>query len=67
MTRRDSMTGCLLGTALGDAVGLACEGLPPKRQAQLFPALNGPRLLARNIFFAAVVLAHGFRRLLPPY
>ncbi len=24
-------------------------------------------LLARNLFFAAVVLAHGFRRLLPPY
>ena len=26
-----------------------------------------PLLLARNMFFAAVVLFHGFRRLLPPY
>jgi len=24
-------------------------------------------VLARNIFFACVVLAHGFRRALPPY
>ena len=26
-----------------------------------------PGILARNLFFLAVVLAHGFRRLLPPY
>lgn len=48
MTRSDSIAGCLLGTAVGDAVGLACEGLPPKRQARLFPALDGPRLLGRG-------------------
>lgn len=48
MTRQDSITGCLLGTAVGDAVGLAAEGLPPKRQARLFPGLNGPRLLGHG-------------------
>lgn len=48
MTRQDSITGCLLGTAAGDAVGLAAEGLPPKRQARLFPGLDGPRLLGRG-------------------
>ncbi len=48
MTRQDSITGCLLGTSVGDAVGLACEGLPPKRQARLFPKLDGPRLLGRG-------------------
>ena len=40
-----AILGCLLGTALGDAVGLACEGLPKRRQARLFPHLDGPRLL----------------------
>ena len=45
MTRKDSIAGCLLGTAVGDAVGLACEGLSPKRQARLFPGIDGPRLL----------------------
>ena len=48
MTREEAITGCLLGTAVGDAVGLACEGLPPKRQARLFPGLDGPRLLGRG-------------------
>lgn len=45
MTREDAMVGCLLGTAVGDAVRLACEGLSPGRQARLFPGLHGPRLL----------------------
>ena len=48
MTREEAITGCLLGTAVGDAVGLACEGLPPKRLARLFPNLDGPRLLGRG-------------------
>ncbi|MFN0019334.1 MAG: hypothetical protein ACKVP0_13805 [Pirellulaceae bacterium] len=26
-----------------------------------------PLTLVRNVFFAAIVLFHGFRRLLPPY
>ncbi|HYG74661.1 MAG TPA: ADP-ribosylglycohydrolase family protein [Planctomycetota bacterium] len=34
---------------------------------ELMPRASAAALLARNIFFAAVVLAHGLRRLLPPY
>jgi ADP-ribosyl-[dinitrogen reductase] hydrolase len=40
-----AVTGCILGTAVGDALGLACEGLSSRRQARLFPALAGYRLL----------------------
>ena len=29
--------------------------------------LNPLKLLARNLVFMLIVLAHGFRRLLPPY
>lgn len=43
--QEQAIIGCLLGTAIGDAVGLACEGLPRRRQARLFPRLDGPRLL----------------------
>ncbi len=32
-----ALIGCLLGTAVGDALGLACEGLSPRRQKKLFP------------------------------
>jgi ADP-ribosyl-[dinitrogen reductase] hydrolase len=32
-----SITGCLLGTAVADALGLASEGLSPRRRAKLFP------------------------------
>ena len=32
MPTRDAILGCLLGTALGDSVGLWCEGLSPRRQ-----------------------------------
>lgn len=35
-----ALQGCLLGTALGDALGLACEGLSPARQKRLFPDLS---------------------------
>ncbi len=30
-------TGCLLGTAVGDALGLPYEGISPRRAARLFP------------------------------
>ena len=43
-----AILGCLLGTAVGDTVGLACEGLSPQRQSRLFPDLNGPRLLGHR-------------------
>jgi ADP-ribosyl-[dinitrogen reductase] hydrolase len=41
----DAILGCLLGTAVGDAVGLCAEGLSPRRQRLLFPDLVGPRFL----------------------
>ncbi len=41
----DSIIGCLWGTAVGDAVGLVCEGYPRRRQRAAFGEINGPRLL----------------------
>lgn len=43
-----AIIGCLLGTAVGDAVGLVCEGLPRRRQARMYPNLDGPKLLGRR-------------------
>ena len=40
-----AIAGCLLGTAVGDAMGLALEGLSRRRQARLFPDLSGYHLL----------------------
>ena len=40
-----AVVGCILGTAVGDAIGLACEGLSGRRQARLFSQLTGYRLL----------------------
>lgn len=35
-----ALTGSMLGTAIGDALGLACEGLSPARQLRMFPSLE---------------------------
>jgi ADP-ribosylglycohydrolase len=35
MDRADAAAGCLLGTAVGDALGLPCEGLSRRRQQRL--------------------------------
>ncbi len=35
--RRQAIVGCLWGTAVGDALGLSCEGLSKSRQQRLFP------------------------------
>lgn len=40
-----AISGCILGTAVGDALGLACEGLSRRRQARMFPLLDRYRLL----------------------
>jgi ADP-ribosylglycohydrolase len=37
--------GCIFGTAVGDAFGLACEGLSRSRQAKMFPNLTSHQLL----------------------
>jgi ADP-ribosyl-[dinitrogen reductase] hydrolase len=41
----DAAAGCLLGTAVGDAVGLPCEGLSRRRQARLGFSLDEYSLL----------------------
>jgi len=41
--RKAAAVGCLLGTAVGDALGLPCEGLSRARQLRLFPGLEGYR------------------------
>jgi ADP-ribosylglycohydrolase len=43
--RADAAAGCLLGTAVGDALGLPCEGLSRRRQRRWFASLEGYRLL----------------------
>lgn len=40
-----AITGCLWGTAVGDALGLPCEGLSKRRQQRLYPNLAGYHLL----------------------
>jgi ADP-ribosylglycohydrolase len=42
---------------------LARDGMSARRAPGVFP----PAVLARNLLFLIVVLAHGLRRLLPPY
>ncbi len=41
----ESIIGCLLGTAVGDSVGLPHEGLSRGRQRRLYPKLSGPHLI----------------------
>ncbi|OQX11282.1 MAG: dinitrogenase reductase [Desulfobacteraceae bacterium IS3] len=36
-----AIIGCLLGTAVGDALGLGFEGLSKKKQARMFPDIKG--------------------------
>lgn len=43
--RTEAAVGCILGTAVGDALGLPCEGLSKKRQMLWFPELDGHRFL----------------------
>jgi ADP-ribosylglycohydrolase len=43
--RERAIIGCILGTAVGDAMGLACEGLSRGRQMRMFPELDGYTLL----------------------
>lgn len=45
MARSDAAIGCILGTAVGDALGLSCEGLSRDRQKRWFPSLDGYHLL----------------------
>ncbi len=39
--KENSIIGCLLGTAVGDALGLPMEGLSKRRQRKMFPNIDG--------------------------
>ena len=41
----DAAVGCILGTAVGDALGLPCEGLSRHRQRQLFVSIDQYHML----------------------
>ncbi|EDY20781.1 ADP-ribosylation/Crystallin J1 [Chthoniobacter flavus Ellin428] len=45
--RRDALAGTLIGTAVGDALGLPMEGLSARRQQKLFPRPLRHRFLGR--------------------
>ena len=45
--RMDALTGVLIGTAVGDALGLPMEGLTAQRQQRLFPPPLRHRLVSR--------------------
>src|SRR4051812_24774996 len=45
MTRADAVVGCLLGTAVGDALGLWCEGMTPARQRRFHAEPDRPHFL----------------------
>lgn len=47
---RTQIQGCLLGTAVGDALGLAAEGLSPRRQQRLYPGMPRYGLLGGRGF-----------------
>lgn len=44
MTQTERLTGCLWGTALGDALGLCREGLSRRRGERMYPRLEGYQL-----------------------
>ncbi|MGE3410424.1 MAG: ADP-ribosylglycohydrolase family protein [Pirellulales bacterium] len=43
------------------------HGSRDSRRTGIPPRLSAVALMARNVFFAAIVLSHGLRRILPPY
>lgn len=45
MSKREALIGCLLGTAVGDALGLPFEGLTVKTQRRMCPEINGHNFL----------------------
>jgi ADP-ribosylglycohydrolase len=48
----DALRGCLLGLAVGDALGLPCENLSPRRAARLFPRLDRHQFVFRRGLFS---------------
>lgn len=48
----DAVAGCLVGLAVGDALGLPREGLSPRRGARLYPHLHRHQLFFRRGLFS---------------
>ncbi|QJW92901.1 ADP-ribosylglycohydrolase [Frigoriglobus tundricola] len=49
---RDAVSGCLLGLAVGDALGLPCENLSARRAGRLFPHLDRYQFFFRRGAFS---------------
>ncbi|MBP3954522.1 ADP-ribosylglycohydrolase family protein [Gemmata sp. G18] len=49
---RDAITGSMLGLAVGDALGLPCENLSPRRAKKLFPHLDRYQFFFRRGLFS---------------
>lgn len=45
---KDALYGCLLGAAIGDALGLPMEGLSKERQARMYKNIDGYRMPGRR-------------------
>ncbi|MHC4217716.1 MAG: ADP-ribosylglycohydrolase family protein [Planctomycetota bacterium] len=68
LQRKNRIRGVLLGTAVGDSIGLPAEGLSPRRAARFFPGRWRQRLLPgsglvsddteHTVFVAQSLLAH---------
>lgn len=52
MATVDAIAGCLVGTAVGDALGLPYEGLAPRRARRLFPDIDDYHFLFRRGMFS---------------
>lgn len=45
MSKKAAVIGCIIGTAIGDAIGLPVEGLSKRRQSLMYPEISGHHLL----------------------
>lgn len=52
MANESAITGCLIGMAIGDALGLPHEGLSPRRARRLFPDVDRYHFLFRRGMFS---------------
>jgi ADP-ribosylglycohydrolase len=41
MSKKAAVIGCIIGTAIGDAMGLPVEGLSKRRQSLMYPEISG--------------------------
>ncbi|MCU0543322.1 MAG: ADP-ribosylglycohydrolase family protein [Oscillatoriaceae cyanobacterium Prado104] len=44
MSQKSAIVGCIIGTAIGDAIGLPVEGLSKRRQSLMHPKISGHHL-----------------------